>query len=35
MNASLFAADRATHLKIVLVGLTAAFLFAWLASAMH
>jgi hypothetical protein len=35
MNASLLAADRATHLKIVVVGLTAAFLLAWLAIAVH
>jgi len=35
MNASLLAADRATHLRIVIVGLSAAFLLTWLAIAVH
>jgi hypothetical protein len=35
MNASMLTADRATHIKIIAMGLTAAVLLLWLAIAVH
>ena len=35
MNASLVTADRATHMRILSVGLTLALLIMWLAIALH
>ena len=35
MNASMLTADRATHIKIILLGLKATFLLVWLAIAVH
>ncbi len=35
MNASLLTADRATHVRIVVVGMAASLVVIWLALALH